>query len=144
LFCRRQHIPVAAVDSAESPFFHELLTHWANQLKIDRVVFPAFQATLKRYHDLQSTVSAKESTQDRAKEPLGVTNAEVYNAWLNSFLSPTNVKLFLDPTEQLTNDFLRDLTQDGKRERLVLMIDIQTQTQDSQQEVSALDDWLCS
>jgi hypothetical protein len=67
---------------------------------------------------------------------MGSSSAEALFDWMHSFLTKSDLELFLDPVKRSTNDFLSDLARIASRQRVVLMID-------SFELMKAFDNWLC-
>lgn len=166
LSCRRQHISVALAGGEDAPSPAVLLADWAEDLSKDRVSLPHFQDTLNRYRELQVKVEeeAKKSRDMMSQAAgelgkavakgavemaasmipvvgplaaaLGGAGTEAFIDWLRGFLSKPDFELYLDPTERLTADFLKDLEQAAKRRRVVLMAD-------TYEQMTTLSDWMC-
>jgi dipeptidyl aminopeptidase/acylaminoacyl peptidase len=59
LYCRRSQVPVALVGAEDAPSVVAILERWGADLRGSGVELPAFEDTLRRYHEVQSRVDAE-------------------------------------------------------------------------------------
>ena len=165
LSCYRRHIPVALVGAEDAPSSVDMLAGWAKDLGSTGVKLRAFPSTLDHYRALQTKVEAKaeqakEAMRGAAGElgkvaaktavemavstipivgplaaALGGAGTEAAIDWLRGFLSKPDMEFYLDPSKQLTDDFLSDLARAAARQRIVLMAD-------TYEQMTALDGWM--
>lgn len=166
LACCRRHVPVALIGGEDTRSSLDVLASWAGDLGRSRVKLPTFSKTSERYRALQAKVEARiqkanEVLQGAASElgkagvkvavemaastipvagplaaALGGAGAEAAINWLRGILKKPDLDLYLDPAQQLTDDFVDDLAHAAQRRRLVLMID-------TYEQMAAMDGWIC-
>jgi tetratricopeptide (TPR) repeat protein len=157
LHCKREHVPVALASGDKAKSIVDVLSDWSTDLKTDSVNLPSFAKTFQHYRAVQAKVEdqsrkiqdslgkiAKGAVETAASVipglgpvvgKLGGIGAEAMIDWLRGFLSKPDIDLLLDPTQKLTEDFLKDVYNIAARRRLVLMLD-------TFEQMTALDDWV--
>jgi hypothetical protein len=160
LLCRRNDISAVLVDAKDvssvvEPTELKILKLWAEALKADGIRMNTFDVTRGRYFRLKGTVQTQ-SKQDvqvstivseatklipgigPVLSPVTGPSAEILKGWLYSKFSRDDVDLLLEPTQQVTTSFIKDLSSAvsiGKR--IVLLLD-------TYEKLTALNGWLCN
>lgn len=162
LACKKVDVPVAlaSADIAKSEL--DILLTWAEHLKASSINLPKFTKTVNVYRKIQDKVA--EHTQKgggKIAETLGKTAVDMVGAAipipglgpiiallgnlgtealvnrLSGFLSKQEIELLLDPANILSDNFLNDLQENAKKQRIVLMLD-------TFEQMPSLDSWSCS
>ena len=162
---QRQQVPVALADGQEAASIVGLLGKWAADLTAADVDVSSAASSLARYHKLQvkATEAASKAGADQAAAAsqladaaakgivkaaasaipiagpiVGAVGSEAIEAALNMLratLSRIDYAFFLDPAPRLTEDFLADIRQAARKQRIVVMLD-------TFEHISAFSDWL--
>ena len=59
LHCKSVNVPVALASGDEAKSAFDVLARWTEDLKVDRVAFPAFGKTYEHYREIQAKVDAQ-------------------------------------------------------------------------------------
>lgn len=164
--CRLQAIPSALARGEEALSPASILADWAEGLKGWGINLPTFEKSLSHYRSLQSKVEAEtqKHQEDGTRAPIAVgkiafkTAAGVAASFvpgvgplikaagdvgtdllmerLRGVLPRSDLEFYLDPTQQLNQEFLGDLGS-LPAGRIVLMID-------TYEQISMFDSWMCA
>ncbi|MGK7928573.1 MAG: hypothetical protein AB4290_25615, partial [Spirulina sp.] len=165
LFCKKNNIPVALANAEELKQTISFLNRFYTDLKRDNVNLSAFEKNFKKYQDTAQKIGKKidlEARQQRNESitELGGTGVEmlatltpvaplagglgtiskVLSGYLLNFLpdypeKEKDIDLYVKATEQLTNNFIDDLKQLRRKQRVVLILD-------TYEQIRELDDWV--
>jgi len=144
LLCKEQNILVVLVSGDEAKTPVDILCGFAKDLTDNQVELSSFYKTLEHYRAIQLKVNQEannigkamkytaKTTIKVASSTLGVgpvvdvldkMNTDALMDWLRGILSPSDLDIFLDPVEKLTEDFLGDVMSVVDQHRLVVMLD---------------------
>jgi len=147
LFCRRKQIPVGLFDLGEAKDAIGILDSLAKDLAGGGITLRRFSSTLQRYRNTWMKVNrmGAESTGFKVGKTaaralvevagavvpvvgpfvsvLGDVGVEAFMERLQGSLSKSEIELYLNPVELLTEAFLTDVAKEATRRRLVLILD---------------------
>jgi hypothetical protein len=157
LHCKREYVPVAVASGDRAKSVGDVLSDWNADLKADGINLSSFARTFGHYRAIQAEVEdqsrkMQESLGKVAKGTietaasvipglgpvvgkLGGIGAEAMIDWLHGFLSKPDIDLLLDPSQKLTDDFLKDMSITAAKRRLVLILD-------TFEQMGTLSDWV--
>jgi hypothetical protein len=158
LHCKSVNIPVALASGDDSKSALDVLTHWADDLKADKIALPRFSQTFEHYRAIQAKVEnetrkiAGQAVKGAAKTiietaastipgvgPLlgklgGMSVEALADILLSRGFKKSDIDLLLDPAKKLTADFLTDAANVADKRRIVLMLD-------TFEQMTVLDGW---
>lgn len=173
LYCKKLAVPIAFCSGDEAKSLVDVLSDLAKDLTSQGIALPMFEQKLKEYHSIRQTVEdrakAEQSSQRNISRtalrtaiqvaggvaagtiplvglPLSFVVGGASDAlvdWLHSFLTKPQIDLLLDPSQELTDDFINDLAhvfsmqRPKPIQRIVLLLD-------TFEQMATLDKWTCN